>query len=312
MGHRAVPPFATLDNLREVPYAVASHTDDVRVFAGCVTGRKDWPTRPAARVPGASACRRGLALGAGGRPRDRGRRSGRAFVQARARGEQPPVGAASTAPRRRCSNAPCWSRALKCCRLKRSTPSSSISRSPSPRPRDFAREEAWGWLMEKIAAFRAEREGLGGLREQRDGDGGRAARRPFLAIGRGIGHCGKAQRRPPERLRERFDLRRADAGGDDRRVARQGRARQASSMAARTSAICRSAISRRRCANLRRLRLRRRGRSSGRSGQRFPPPTCRGRRVWHADRRRRATRRGCGEHRPCWRSRRRRAAAGGP
>ena len=45
-------PSTTLDNLNQVPYAVASHTDDVRVFAGCVTGRKDWPTRPAARVPG--------------------------------------------------------------------------------------------------------------------------------------------------------------------------------------------------------------------------------------------------------------------
>ncbi len=45
-------PSRTFDNLAEVPYAVASHTDDVRVFAGCVTGRRDWPTSPAARVPG--------------------------------------------------------------------------------------------------------------------------------------------------------------------------------------------------------------------------------------------------------------------
>ena len=45
-------PSRTLDNLREVPFAVASHTDDVRVFAGCLTGRKDWPTRPAEKVPG--------------------------------------------------------------------------------------------------------------------------------------------------------------------------------------------------------------------------------------------------------------------
>jgi hypothetical protein len=36
-------PSRTLDNLRAHPYAVASHTDDVRVFAGCVTGRKNWP-----------------------------------------------------------------------------------------------------------------------------------------------------------------------------------------------------------------------------------------------------------------------------
>jgi hypothetical protein len=45
-------PSRTLENLTEVPYAVASHTDDVRVFAGCVTGRKDWATSPAERVPG--------------------------------------------------------------------------------------------------------------------------------------------------------------------------------------------------------------------------------------------------------------------
>ena len=46
-------PSHTLDNLREVPFAVASHTDDVRVFAGCLTGRKSWPTRPADEIDGA-------------------------------------------------------------------------------------------------------------------------------------------------------------------------------------------------------------------------------------------------------------------
>jgi len=45
-------PSRTLDNLREVPFAVASHTDDVRVFAGCLTGRKDWPTRAADTIKG--------------------------------------------------------------------------------------------------------------------------------------------------------------------------------------------------------------------------------------------------------------------
>lgn len=37
-------PSVTLDNLSAVPFAVASYTDDVRIFAGCLTGRKDWPT----------------------------------------------------------------------------------------------------------------------------------------------------------------------------------------------------------------------------------------------------------------------------
>lgn len=45
-------PSRTLDNLRDVPFAVASHTDDVRVFAGCLTGRKSWPLKPADVVPG--------------------------------------------------------------------------------------------------------------------------------------------------------------------------------------------------------------------------------------------------------------------
>ncbi len=37
-------PSVTLDNLAAVPFAVASYTDDMRIFAGCLTGRKDWPT----------------------------------------------------------------------------------------------------------------------------------------------------------------------------------------------------------------------------------------------------------------------------
>jgi len=41
-------PSTTLDNLRAVPFAVANYTDDVRVFAGCLTGRSEWP---------AAACR---------------------------------------------------------------------------------------------------------------------------------------------------------------------------------------------------------------------------------------------------------------
>lgn len=45
-------PSTTLDNLRRNPFAVANYTDDVLIFAGCLTGRRDWPTRPATKVPG--------------------------------------------------------------------------------------------------------------------------------------------------------------------------------------------------------------------------------------------------------------------
>jgi hypothetical protein len=44
-------PSATLDNLRVVPFAVANYTDDVRIFAGCLTGRRDWPTVASHEVP---------------------------------------------------------------------------------------------------------------------------------------------------------------------------------------------------------------------------------------------------------------------
>jgi hypothetical protein len=36
-------PSKSLDNLSAVPIAVANYTDDVRIFAGCLTGRRDWP-----------------------------------------------------------------------------------------------------------------------------------------------------------------------------------------------------------------------------------------------------------------------------
>ena len=56
-AHWIIGPFKpsrTLDNLRGNPFATASHTDDVRVFAGCVTGRKDWATAPASKIKGAA------------------------------------------------------------------------------------------------------------------------------------------------------------------------------------------------------------------------------------------------------------------
>ncbi len=54
--HLVIAPFRpsrTLDNLRAVPFAVASYTDDPRPFAGLLTDRRDWPRFPARRVPGA-------------------------------------------------------------------------------------------------------------------------------------------------------------------------------------------------------------------------------------------------------------------
>jgi hypothetical protein len=44
-------PSKTLDNLRQVPFAVANYTDDVGIFAGCLTGRHQWPTVVSDEIP---------------------------------------------------------------------------------------------------------------------------------------------------------------------------------------------------------------------------------------------------------------------
>jgi hypothetical protein len=45
-------PSVTLDNLEATGRAVVNFTDDVRVFAGCLTGRRDWPLLPATKIKG--------------------------------------------------------------------------------------------------------------------------------------------------------------------------------------------------------------------------------------------------------------------
>ena len=45
-------PSPAIDNLQRTPFAVASSPRDLRVIAGAVTGRRDWPTEPAETVPG--------------------------------------------------------------------------------------------------------------------------------------------------------------------------------------------------------------------------------------------------------------------
>lgn len=43
-------PSTTHDNVVASGYAVLNIVADVRVFAGCVTGRKEWPTLPAEKI----------------------------------------------------------------------------------------------------------------------------------------------------------------------------------------------------------------------------------------------------------------------
>ncbi len=53
--HLVLAPFRpsrTLDHLEARPFATVNYVDDVRVFAGCVTGRRDWPVVAAERIAG--------------------------------------------------------------------------------------------------------------------------------------------------------------------------------------------------------------------------------------------------------------------
>ncbi len=45
-------PSSTLDNLLREPCACINYADDVRVYAGCLTGRRDWKVCAADRIAG--------------------------------------------------------------------------------------------------------------------------------------------------------------------------------------------------------------------------------------------------------------------
>ncbi|MEQ1559370.1 MAG: DUF447 domain-containing protein [Methyloglobulus sp.] len=45
-------PSTTLDNFLETRQGVINYCDDVRVFAGCLTGRRDWPLTSAQKIGG--------------------------------------------------------------------------------------------------------------------------------------------------------------------------------------------------------------------------------------------------------------------
>jgi len=45
-------PSATLENIQRNKSAVVNRIDDVRIFAGCLTGRKEWPLVAAEKIKG--------------------------------------------------------------------------------------------------------------------------------------------------------------------------------------------------------------------------------------------------------------------
>ncbi|HRN84857.1 MAG TPA: DUF447 family protein [Hyphomicrobium sp.] len=147
-------PSRTLDNLLANPCAVASHPGDVRVFAGCVTGRRDWPTVPADVVEGV-------------RLRDAVSHWELAVADvteddARPRFHCKVVHVASHAPwgGYNRAEAAVLELAVLTTRLAMLPPEKidaeleylKIAISKTAGPREL---EAWGWLMERVEAFRS-------------------------------------------------------------------------------------------------------------------------------------------------------------
>ncbi len=148
-------PSTTLEFILASGCAVVNATDDVRVFAGCITGRRDWPLAPAEKVPGvrlaAALAHTELALERveedGQRPRLLLRRVHEA-IHAPYRGFNRARAAVIEA-------------AVLASRLHMLPPEKidaelaylaiAIEKTAGP-----AEQEAWGWIMERIARHRAQ------------------------------------------------------------------------------------------------------------------------------------------------------------
>lgn len=149
-------PSKTLDNLRENPVAVANHVDDVRIFAGCLTGRRNWQVRRAEKVDGA-VLRAAVAhweLKVERVEEDEVRP--RFFCRVVASGNHRAWGGFNRAQGAVLEAAVLVSRLkmLPAEKVESELKYLEIAISKTAGPREA---EAWGWLMEKVEAWRAER-----------------------------------------------------------------------------------------------------------------------------------------------------------
>lgn len=147
-------PSSTLDGLLHARCAVLNLTDDVRVFAGCLTGRYDWPTVPAEHVPcsrlAETLAHEELELV---RVEEDAQRP-RLFFRTVARFAHAPFGGFNRAQAAVIEAAILVSRLHMLPRDKIDTEMQylSIAVSKTAGPREL---EAWGWLNEEIARVRA-------------------------------------------------------------------------------------------------------------------------------------------------------------
>jgi hypothetical protein len=147
-------PSTTLDNLRAVPFAVANYTDDVRIFAGCLTGRSQWPTTAleTSPVPRLSAALAHAELAVTRITEDEQRprfhcgvvrRGSHAPFQGFNRAQAAVIEAAILASR------------LHMLPREKIESEMAYLESAVDKTAAAAEREAWGWLKEKISAYHA-------------------------------------------------------------------------------------------------------------------------------------------------------------
>lgn len=148
-------PSTALDNLLRARCATFNHVDDVRVIAGCLTGRYRWPTLPAATV----ACARLEAAVAHwelevDRVEDDPQRP-RVYLRVRHVGNHRPFPGFNRAKAAVIEGAILVSRLrlIPAERIDREIDYLRIAIEKTAGPEEW---EAWGWLLEAIARFRAD------------------------------------------------------------------------------------------------------------------------------------------------------------
>ncbi len=152
--HWIIAPFrpsTTLTNLQAVPYAVANYTDDVRIFAGCLTGKRDWPLakRDGFAVPRLAAALAHAEL-AVDRVQDDPQRP-RFVCRVLRREQHAPFEGLNRAKAAVLELAVLVSRLdfLPCDKIEREIAYLKIAIDKAAGPEEA---EAWGWLMEKVQA----------------------------------------------------------------------------------------------------------------------------------------------------------------
>jgi uncharacterized protein len=147
-------PSATLEHVFRERCAVVNYTDDVRIFAGCLTGRSEWPTVAAKHLP----CRRLAGALAHSEVRlervDDDPTRPRLYCREVAQGTHGPFIGFNRAQSAVVEAAILVSRLHMLPPEKIDTEMSylaiAIEKTAGPRER-----EAWGWLTSRIAEFRA-------------------------------------------------------------------------------------------------------------------------------------------------------------